>query len=100
MTLFLTAIVIGFVLLLWIGRKYVNRLLDGDIFSLYLIWYSTGRLLIESLRPDAWTLGGIPTAQIVSIIVVFMYSFLSCCREFDFWQNTIKYRFIQASEGG
>ena len=61
---------IGFILLMWIGRKYANKLLDGDILSLYLIWYPTGRLLIESLRPDAWTLGGIPTAQIISILLI------------------------------
>ena len=61
---------VGFILLMWIGRKYASKLLDGDILSLYLIWYPTGRLLIESLRPDAWTLGGIPTAQIVSIILI------------------------------
>jgi phosphatidylglycerol:prolipoprotein diacylglycerol transferase len=61
---------IGFGLLMWAGRKYANRLLDGDIVSLYLIWYSVGRLLIETLRPDAWTLSGIPTAQIVSLILI------------------------------
>jgi phosphatidylglycerol:prolipoprotein diacylglycerol transferase len=61
---------IGFVLLMWIGRKYAGKLLDGDMVSLYLIWYPTGRLIIESLRPDAWTLSGIPTAQIVSIILI------------------------------
>jgi phosphatidylglycerol:prolipoprotein diacylglycerol transferase len=61
---------IGFVLLMWIGRKYAEKLLDGDLVSLYLIWYPTGRLIIESLRPDAWTLSGIPTAQIVSIILI------------------------------
>lgn len=60
----------GFLLLLWVARKYANKLLDGDIFSLYLVWYSTGRLIIESLRPDAWTLSGIPTAQIVSLILI------------------------------
>jgi phosphatidylglycerol:prolipoprotein diacylglycerol transferase len=61
---------IGFVLLMWIGRKYARKLLDGDLTSLYLIWYSTGRLLLESLRPDAWTLSGIPTAQIVSVLLI------------------------------
>ncbi len=61
---------IGFALLIWLGRKYASKLYDGDILSLYLIWYPLGRLLIESLRPDAWTLGGIPTAQIVSIILI------------------------------
>jgi phosphatidylglycerol:prolipoprotein diacylglycerol transferase len=61
---------IGFVLLMWIGRKYADKLLDGDIASLYLIWYPTGRLLIESLRPDAWTVFAIPTAQIISIVLI------------------------------
>jgi phosphatidylglycerol:prolipoprotein diacylglycerol transferase len=61
---------LGFVLLMWIGRKYVSRLLDGDLLSLYLIWYPVGRILVESLRPDAWTLSGIPTAQIVSIVLI------------------------------
>lgn len=62
--------VLGFVLLIWIGRKYASKLLDGDLTSLYLIWYPVGRILVESLRPDAWTLSGIPTAQIVSIILI------------------------------
>jgi len=62
--------VIGFILLMWIARKYASKLLDGDLTSLYLIWYPVGRILVESLRPDAWTLSGIPTAQIVSIILI------------------------------
>jgi phosphatidylglycerol:prolipoprotein diacylglycerol transferase len=61
---------IGFGLLMWIGRKYSHKLLDGDMLSLYLIWYPVGRILVESLRPDAWTLSGIPTAQIVSIVLI------------------------------
>lgn len=61
---------IGFGLLMWIGRKYSHKLYDGDMLSLYLIWYPVGRILVESLRPDAWTLGGIPTAQIVSAILI------------------------------
>ncbi|MBI1877079.1 MAG: prolipoprotein diacylglyceryl transferase [Chloroflexi bacterium] len=62
--------VIGFILLMWLGRKYADKLLDGDMLSLYLIWYPVGRILVEMLRPDAWTLGGIPTAQIVSIVLI------------------------------
>ncbi len=62
----------GFVLLMWLGRKYYDKLLDGDIMSLYLIWYPLGRLLIENLRPDAWTAGGIPVAQLVSIALILL----------------------------
>ncbi|MCB0211104.1 MAG: prolipoprotein diacylglyceryl transferase [Anaerolineae bacterium] len=61
---------IGFGLFLWLGRKYADKWLDGDMFSLYLLWYPVGRALIESLRPDAWTLSGIPTAQIVSLALI------------------------------
>jgi phosphatidylglycerol:prolipoprotein diacylglycerol transferase len=61
---------LGFILLMWIGRKFADKLLDGDIVSLYLIWYPAGRFFIEFLRPDAWTISIIPTAQIVSLIVI------------------------------
>jgi phosphatidylglycerol---prolipoprotein diacylglyceryl transferase len=61
---------VGFGLIMWLGRKYYSKLLDGDILSLYLIWYSLGRLLIEALRPDAWTVLGIPVAQIVSVVMI------------------------------
>jgi phosphatidylglycerol:prolipoprotein diacylglycerol transferase len=55
-----------FIALAVIGRRYQKRLKDGDILSLYLILYGVGRLFVEALRPDAWLLGGIPTAQLVS----------------------------------
>ena len=63
---------IGFILLMWLGRKYYDKMLDGDITSLYLIWYPLGRLLVENLRPDAWTAGGIPVAQLVSIALILL----------------------------
>jgi phosphatidylglycerol:prolipoprotein diacylglycerol transferase len=65
---------LGFVLLMWIGRKFAAKLLDGDMLSLYLIWYPAGRFFIEFLRPDAWTISTIPTAQIVSLVVIIIGS--------------------------
>ncbi|MDM8530003.1 prolipoprotein diacylglyceryl transferase [Anaerolineales bacterium HSG25] len=63
---------VGFALMMWIGRKYASKLYDGDILSIYLIWYPLGRLLIENLRPDAWVISGIPTAQIVSGLLIIL----------------------------
>ena len=57
----------GCLLLVFLARRPASRLKDGDVFSLYLVIYGLGRLLVESLRPDAWLLGGIPTAQIVAV---------------------------------
>jgi phosphatidylglycerol:prolipoprotein diacylglycerol transferase len=59
-----------FAILMVAGRRYRDRLKDGDVFSLYLIGYSVGRILVESLRPDAWVVSGIPVAQIVSVALI------------------------------
>jgi phosphatidylglycerol:prolipoprotein diacylglycerol transferase len=59
-----------FIALIVIGRRFKDRLVDGDIVSLYLILYGLGRLLIEALRPDAWLIGRIPTAQIISAVMI------------------------------
>jgi len=60
----------AFVALLVIGRRYQARLKDGDLISLYLILYGIGRIFVEALRPDAWLIGGIPAAQLVSALVI------------------------------
>jgi phosphatidylglycerol:prolipoprotein diacylglycerol transferase len=40
---------------------------------LYMIWYPVNRILVESLRPDAWTVSdGLATAQLISIILIVM----------------------------
>ncbi len=59
-----------FIVLMVVGRRYRDRLKDGDILSLYLIGYSLGRIFVESLRPDAWLIGSIPTAQLVSVVLI------------------------------
>jgi len=61
---------IGLGLMLMLSRKFSNRLKDGDLFLIYLIWYPLGRIWVESLRPDAWTIGSVPTAQIVSALFI------------------------------
>ncbi|HEY6058798.1 MAG TPA: prolipoprotein diacylglyceryl transferase [Candidatus Limnocylindrales bacterium] len=58
--------VIGMLALLWIGRRFADRLRAGDLFLGFLIWYSVVRFGLEALRTDNWTFFGIPVAQIVS----------------------------------
>ena len=60
----------GTVLMLVAGRKWADRLKEGDLFLFYLIWYPVGRIWVESLRPDAWKIGNIPTAQIISVMLI------------------------------
>lgn len=57
----------GCAVLLFLARRPASRFKEGDVFSLYLVIYGLGRLLVETLRPDAWLLGSVPTAQVVAV---------------------------------
>jgi phosphatidylglycerol:prolipoprotein diacylglycerol transferase len=63
---------IGFVLLLWISRRFAKQLRTGDIFFLYLIWVPLGRFFLEFLRTDSWFFSGTPfnTAHILTATAV------------------------------
>jgi phosphatidylglycerol:prolipoprotein diacylglycerol transferase len=51
---------LGFGLLFWISRRFENSLRAGDLLLLYIIWYPTGRFLLEFLRTDSWFFPGTP----------------------------------------
>ena len=45
--------------LLWIARRFADRLRDGDLVLLYVSLYSVGRFFVETLRVDpAFLIGG------------------------------------------
>jgi prolipoprotein diacylglyceryltransferase len=53
---------------MWAGRRFAAWLRDGDTFGLYVIWYGLGRSWVELFfRPDAWTIGALPTAVWISL---------------------------------
>lgn len=60
--------ILGFVLLHIISNK--PNLFKGKIFSLYLIWYGSGRFLIEGLRTDSLHIGTLRTSQLVAIMAI------------------------------
>ena len=39
-------------ILLWVARRFADRLKNGDVFFLYLFLYSVGRFFVETLRVD------------------------------------------------
>lgn len=63
-------LVFGF--LLFVSRRWSDRTRPGDIALLYLILYPLGRSLVELQRPDAWTVAGVPVAQIISVVVMIL----------------------------
>ena len=59
-------------LLIWLTRRYGDRLKTGDIFLVYLIVYPVGRFFLEFLRLDASQIDGINANQtFVAIVAVF-----------------------------
>ncbi len=63
-------------ILLWVSRRFPDRVKDGDIFLLYLIIYPIGRFLLEFLRLDASMLNGINANQTVMAIVASLALFM------------------------
>jgi phosphatidylglycerol:prolipoprotein diacylglycerol transferase len=56
-------------LLLWISRRFGERLKKGDLFLIYLITYPVGRFLLDFLRLDASQVAGININQTVMAVV-------------------------------
>jgi phosphatidylglycerol:prolipoprotein diacylglycerol transferase len=61
---------LGMLFLLWLGSRFRSRLRPGDLILTFFIWYGLVRFGLETLRSDNWTLFGIPTAMIVSLVFV------------------------------
>jgi phosphatidylglycerol:prolipoprotein diacylglycerol transferase len=56
-------------LLLWLGRKYQDKLLDGDLFLIYMLFYSFGRFFLEFLRLDTAPVAGVNFNQSFMAVV-------------------------------
>jgi phosphatidylglycerol:prolipoprotein diacylglycerol transferase len=52
-----------------LGRKYDDRLINGDLFLIYLIAYPLGRFSLEFLRLDPSHVAGININQTVMLVV-------------------------------
>lgn len=55
--------------LLWLSRRYPDRLKSGDIFLVYLIIYPIGRFFLEFLRLDASMVAGLNANQTTMAVV-------------------------------
>lgn len=71
--------VVGFIILMILGRKLRHRLLDGEILLGYIMYYSLGRFFLEGpnigffsgLKLNVWTLGPLPTACWITAFAFF-----------------------------
>lgn len=66
---------IGLLLAAFILRR-LSKVFIGEIAAFYAIWYSFGRIFIESLRTDSLMLGPLRVAQVISIVAILAVGFL------------------------
>ena len=79
---------LGFALLMILGRKLKRHLVDGDIFFSYAIYYSVGRFILEGWKIDVWTIAGFPTARWISVITVIASIMLMLYRRYRLRRTT------------
>ena len=48
---------IGFILLIWLNKRYRDQWKPGTLFSIFLVWWGGNRAWIELFRPDQATIG-------------------------------------------
>jgi phosphatidylglycerol:prolipoprotein diacylglycerol transferase len=65
-----------FVLLTLLIRYAGHRMRTGDPVWLYFIAYSAGRFWVEALRPDAWVMGRLATAQWIALGLIIVCSLI------------------------
>lgn len=68
-------------LLLWLERRFADKLKEGDLFLTYLIGYPIGRFFLEFLRLDAPRFGTININQTFMLIVALVSGF------FLYWRH-------------
>lgn len=61
---------LAFVVLMVIIHRWGRRLLRGEAFLLYAVFYSTGRLWVEHFRADSWYIAGFKSAQLMAVIFI------------------------------
>jgi phosphatidylglycerol---prolipoprotein diacylglyceryl transferase len=62
--------VVGAAVLVFLGFRLRRWLRPGDLLLVFFMWYGATRFLLENLRADNWTFFGVPTAQLVSIVII------------------------------
>jgi phosphatidylglycerol:prolipoprotein diacylglycerol transferase len=71
---------VGLGLILFAGRRFGKRLLPGELFIGYVIYYGVVRFVLEGFKIEVWTLGGFPTARWITLVAVLLAVALTIVR--------------------
>lgn len=76
------ALLIGFILLLYLNGRYRDQWKPGTLIALFLVWWGGNRAWIEFFRPDQTTIGSSPitysmvTAVVIALVGVYILLYL------------------------
>ena len=76
--------------LLWLGRRYEERLKPGDLFLVYLIIYPLGRFFLEFLRLDASQVAGINANQTLMLVTLIVSATVLIIRHWPEWKKGLR----------
>ncbi|MBP2622935.1 prolipoprotein diacylglyceryl transferase [Streptococcus oricebi] len=62
---------LGFLIILFLRRK-PKLLKQGEITAFYLIWYGSGRMVIEGMRTDSLMFVGLRVSQWLSVLLILL----------------------------
>ena len=71
-----------FLVLIYMSRRWGERLLKGELVCVYLVLYPLGRILVEFYRLDSTAVSGIPVAQWLSAVVIVVSAAVIAYRRF------------------
>jgi phosphatidylglycerol:prolipoprotein diacylglycerol transferase len=54
--------------MIYLNKK--TKVSSLKIIAFYLLFYSTGRLVIESIRTDSLLIAGLPAASLISVLCI------------------------------
>lgn len=57
---------LGFIFITTYSKR---KKFDGELFAIYVLWYSFGRFFIEGLRTDSLMLGSFRISQVISLLL-------------------------------
>ena len=59
-------------LLLWISKRFADKLIPGDVFLVYLITYPVIRILLDFIRLDASEIAGFNANQVFMMVILIL----------------------------
>ncbi len=66
----------NFCIFIFLMKYRKSKKFNGELFYLYLVLYSTGRFFIEGLRIDSLMLGPFRVAQLLSLTLIIVFTYL------------------------